>query len=111
MSPAMSAMAPKRGTSRPATMMKMKYGMSADAIQYAGDITGDLLIVHGELDTGVHIHSAWRLLDKLISAGREPDVLFVPGDGHEFKRHGDYVERRQLAWLQEHLVKNTPSIG
>lgn len=76
----------------------------ADAIQHAHKIESDLLLVHGELDTGVVIHSAWRLLDKLVRAGKDPDVLFVPGDGHVFTVHDDYVQRRQLTWLWHHLV-------
>lgn len=81
----------------------------ADAIQHAHAIVGDLLVVHGESDTQVTIHQAWRLLDALMSAGRDVDTLLVPGSDHMLAgRHREYVERSQWRWLWHHLIAVQP---
>ena len=83
----------------------------ASAIEPAGDITGKLLLVQGELDHAVSIHHTYRLIDRLIAANRDFDLLVVPGDDHVFSRHGRYVERRQWDWYVRHLLHLEPPAG
>ncbi|MFP5020325.1 S9 family peptidase [Pseudonocardia phyllosphaerae] len=78
----------------------------ADAVRYAPLITGDVLVVHGESDTQVTMHHAWRLIDALMGADRDVDMLLVPGSDHVLaRRHREYVERREWRWLYRHLVE------
>jgi dipeptidyl-peptidase-4 len=80
----------------------------ASAVRDAGNIRGKLLLVHGELDRGVTIHHTYQVIDRLIAAGRDYDLLVIPGDDHSFSRHADYVERRQMDYLVRHLIGSEP---
>lgn len=80
----------------------------ASAIEEAHKIAGDLLLVHGEMDTGITVHSTLRLVDKLIAANRDFELLIVPGDDHMFSRRGRYVERRVWDFLVRKLQQIDP---
>jgi dipeptidyl-peptidase-4 len=48
----------------------------------AGDLHGDLLIQHGDLDENVHLRHTGRLLEALQAAGRDADLHLLPGERH-----------------------------
>lgn len=83
----------------------------ASAIEHAGDITGKFLIVHGELDVDCSIHHAYRLIDRMIEADQDFDLLVIPGDDHVFSHRGNYVERRIWDYLTEHVLHTKPPKG
>lgn len=83
----------------------------ASAIEYGGDITGKFLIVHGEMDFDCTIHHAYRLIDRMIDANRDFDLLVIPGDDHVFSNRGNYVERRIWDYLTEHVLHANPPKG
>ncbi|HET9091973.1 MAG TPA: prolyl oligopeptidase family serine peptidase, partial [Acidimicrobiales bacterium] len=63
--------------------------------------TGRLLLVHGLLDENVHFRHTARLLDRLIAARREYDLLLFPRERH-LPRHLEdraYMEERAISWL------------
>ncbi|MDP9243878.1 MAG: S9 family peptidase [Chloroflexota bacterium] len=71
----------------------------------AGDLRGNLLVVHGLLDENVHFRHTARLLTKLGGLGRSVDLLLLAGE-----RHGPrgrpaltLLERRSLEFLCRHL--------
>jgi dipeptidyl aminopeptidase/acylaminoacyl peptidase len=80
----------------------------SSAIPEAGAISGRLLVVHGELDRAVTIHHSLGLIDRLIEANRDFDLLIVPGDDHVFVRRRTYVERRVWDYLTRHLLHREP---
>ena len=75
---------------------------ATDLAPLAGQLRGRLLLVWGELDDNVHPISSMRMLDAFISAGRDVDVLVVPGADHFVSRH-PYVHRRLAGYFIEHL--------
>lgn len=83
----------------------------SSAVEAGGDITGKFLIVHGEMDVDCTIFHAYRLIDRMIAANRDFDLLVIPGDDHTFTRHGNYVERRIWDYLTTHLLGKTPAKG
>lgn len=83
----------------------------ASAVEPGGNITGKLLVVQGEMDPDVSIHHAYRLIDRMIAANRDFDLLLVPGDDHVFRRHEGYVERRQWDYLVRNLMHREPPAG
>ena len=83
----------------------------ASAIESAGNITGKFLLVHGEMDKAVMIHHTYRVIERMIAANRDYDLLFVPGDDHIFSKHAEYVERRQWDYLMRHLIGVEPPTG
>jgi dipeptidyl aminopeptidase/acylaminoacyl peptidase len=64
-------------------------------------LQGKLLLIVGELDTNVPYESTMRVVDALIRARKDFDLLFVPGMGHS--AGGPYGERRRLDFFVRHL--------
>jgi dipeptidyl aminopeptidase/acylaminoacyl peptidase/uncharacterized protein (DUF885 family) len=75
------------------------YGESSN-IDNAHRLRGKLLLIVGEMDTNVPPESTMRLVDALIKAGKDFDLLVVPNAGHG--QGGAYGQRR----LQDFFVRN-----
>lgn len=69
-------------------------------ITHARQLQGKLLLIVGEMDTNVPPESTMRLVDALIKAGKDFDLLVVPGAGHGMG--GAYGNRR----LQDFFVRH-----
>lgn len=65
-------------------------------------LKGKLLLAHGELDNNVHISATMRLVDKLIDANKDFDLLIMPQMGHVLDEHQYFVEKRWRFFI-EHL--------
>src|SRR5438034_5475604 len=70
-------------------------------IDNAYRLRGKLLLIVGELDTNVPPESTLRLVDALIKAGKDFDLLVVPGAGHS--NGGAYGNRRMQDFFVRHL--------
>ncbi|GAB3473308.1 S9 family peptidase [Nocardiopsis coralliicola] len=66
-------------------------------------LEGRLLLVHGELDDTVLPAQTLRLVDSLIAADKDVDLLLVPGAEHYFLGRGHYVLRRTWDYFVRHL--------
>jgi len=75
-------------------------------IENAHRLRGKLLLIVGELDTNVPPESTMRLADALIKAGKDFDLLVVPGMGHG--SGGSYGVRRQQDFFVRHLLGIEP---
>ncbi|RJO71448.1 S9 family peptidase [Nocardia panacis] len=80
-------------------------------IGLADRIDGKLLLIHGELDDNVTPHLTMRLVDALIEANRDFDLLIVPGVEHSFLGRENYVTRRRWDHLVRHLMGRRPPAG
>jgi dipeptidyl aminopeptidase/acylaminoacyl peptidase len=67
----------------------------------AGKLRGKLLLIVGEMDTNVPPESTLRLVDALVKAGKDFDLLVVPGMGHS--DGGAYGNRRLQDFFVRHL--------
>jgi dipeptidyl-peptidase-4 len=54
-------------------------------VNYAKDLHGRLLLVHGTYDDNVHIQNTWHFADELISAGKMFDMMIYPMRKHGFR--------------------------
>ncbi|WP_214322519.1 S9 family peptidase [Nonomuraea sediminis] len=79
--------------------------------EFADRLRGRLLLVHGELDDNVTPHLTMRLVERLIAADRDFDLLIVPGAEHAFIGFEHYVTRRRWDYLVRHLLGVTPPSG
>jgi dienelactone hydrolase len=70
-------------------------------IDNAYRLRGKLLLIVGELDTNVPPESTLRLVDSLIKAGKDFDLVVVPGAGHGMG--GAYGNRRLKDFFVRHL--------
>jgi dipeptidyl aminopeptidase/acylaminoacyl peptidase len=70
-------------------------------ITNAGKFQGKLLLIVGELDTNVPPESTLRLVDALIKAKKDFDLLVIPGANHT--DGGPYGNRRRNDFFVRHL--------
>jgi dipeptidyl aminopeptidase/acylaminoacyl peptidase len=70
-------------------------------ITNAAKLQGKLLLIVGEMDTNVPPESTLRLADALIKAGKDFDLLMIPGAGHGMG--GAYGNRRLQDFFVRHL--------
>ena len=75
-------------------------------IDNAHRLEGRLLLIVGEMDNNVPPESTLRLVDALIKANKDFDMIFQPGGGHGGGgRHGD---RRRKDFFRKHLLGIEP---
>lgn len=78
----------------------------ASGVDNAHRLQGRLLMVVGEQDDNVDPASTYQVADALIRAGKDFDLLTLPGRGHAVGRSEapiDYVHRRLFDFFVRHL--------
>ncbi|KAA2253621.1 prolyl oligopeptidase family serine peptidase [Solihabitans fulvus] len=80
-------------------------------VELADRIEGKLLLIHGGMDDNVHPHLTLRLVDRLIAADKDFDLLIVPGAEHAFFGYEHYVSRRRWDFLVRNLLGIEPPEG
>jgi dipeptidyl aminopeptidase/acylaminoacyl peptidase len=75
-------------------------------IDNAHRLTGKLFLIVGEMDTNVPPESTLRFVDALIKAGKDFDLLVIPGGGHGMG--GSYGQRRMEDFFVRHLLGVEP---
>ena len=74
-------------------------------VTLAKNLKGKLLLIVGELDRNVDPASTMQVVDALIKADKDFDLLVVPGGGHGV---GRYAARRQADYFVRHLLGVEP---
>ncbi|MEV0389344.1 DPP IV N-terminal domain-containing protein [Nonomuraea sp. NPDC050643] len=87
-----------------------RYARSSN-VEIADRLEGRLLLIHGEMDDNVHPHLTMRLVNRLIAADKDFDLLIVPGAEHLFVGYESYVIRRRWDFLVRHLLGVEPPPG
>jgi dipeptidyl-peptidase 4 len=78
-------------------------------VTMAGRLQGHLLIEHGDIDDNVHPVETMRLVDALMKANKNFDMLFVPNMYHgESGDHALYLVRRRWDYFVQYLLGVTP---
>ena len=90
-----------RGTSSGWATRSARSTPSAPTSTTRSGCTGKLLLIVGEMDTNVPPESTMRVVDALIKAGKDFDLLVVPGMGHG--NGGAYGTRRMQDFFVRHL--------
>jgi dipeptidyl aminopeptidase/acylaminoacyl peptidase len=72
---------------------------------HAPNFRGKLLIMHGDLDSNVHPANTFGVVDALIKANKNFDMLIFPDAGHGFP---DYAVRRRWDFFVRHLLGVEP---
>ncbi|HYG24047.1 MAG TPA: prolyl oligopeptidase family serine peptidase [Verrucomicrobiae bacterium] len=81
-------------------------------IDNAGKLGGALFLVVGEMDSNVPPESTLRFADALIAAGKDFDMLVVPGAEHGTGgRYGSYVQRRTREFFARHLLNTSGGVA
>ena len=71
-------------------------------------LVGKLLLVHGEMDDNVLPHQTMRLVDALMRADKDVDLLIVPNADHDLGVHRHHWWRRRWDHFVRHLLGVEP---
>lgn len=80
--------------------------VASSVVEHANLLEGRLLIINGEQDSNVDPASTMQLVDALVKADKDFDLLIVPGAEHSVGRSTGpirYVQRRQFDFFMRHL--------
>ena len=75
------------------------------AMTYAEHLKGKLMIIHGTIDNNVHPQNSIMLINALILADKDFDVMFYPGNRHGIRgSHGAHYQKIRTRYLVKNLM-------
>jgi dipeptidyl-peptidase-4 len=74
---------------------------------HARNLKGKLLIAHGTMDTNVPVYNTLVVVDELIKANKDFDLILLPNRGHGFGSE-PYMVRRRWDYFVKHLMGAEP---
>ena len=76
-----------------------------DLMKMAGDLTGELLIVHGLADDNVHAQNTLLYTDALVKAGKQFEMQLYVDDNHSIRKpaNSEHLHKRIMLFLQNKL--------
>jgi dipeptidyl-peptidase 4 len=77
---------------------------ASSALQRAGKLQGNLLLVHGTADDNVHTQNTMLYIDKLIAADKQFEMQMYPDKNHSIL--GKQTRRHLYARMSDFLLKN-----
>jgi dipeptidyl aminopeptidase/acylaminoacyl peptidase len=85
---------------------------SAEANQeFAKQLKGKLLIAHGGMDSNVPVSNTMLVVEALVRANKDFELLIFPNAGHGFGQDSNYMMRRRWDFFVRHLLGGTPPEG
>jgi dipeptidyl aminopeptidase/acylaminoacyl peptidase len=75
---------------------------------HAKNLKGKLLLMHGMMDDNVPPQNTYLVMDALIKANKDFDLILLPHQRHGFGVDGPYVMRRRWDYFVTHLLGTTP---
>ncbi|MFC2156258.1 DPP IV N-terminal domain-containing protein [Acidobacteriota bacterium] len=73
----------------------------------ANNLKGKLLLAHGTMDSNVPLYNTLLVVDALIAANKDFDLILFPNRGHGFGRES-YMIRRRWDYFVKHLIGAEP---
>lgn len=78
---------------------------------YAENLQGKLLLAHGGLDDNVPPYNTYLVVDALIKANKDFDLIIFPNARHGFGEDSYYMMRRRWDYFVKHLKGAEPPEG
>ena len=75
---------------------------------HAANLKGHLLLAHGGMDGNVPPYNTYLVVDALIKANKDFDLLIFPNAGHGYGRDSNYMMRRRWDYFVRHLLGAEP---
>ena len=75
---------------------------------FAKNLKGRLLLVHGTMDDNVPPNNTLLVVDALIKANKDFDLLLVPNAAHDYGAATPYVTRRRWDYFVRYLAGGEP---
>ena len=76
--------------------------------KYAQNLKGHLLLAHGTMDDNVPLNNTLLLVDALIKANKDFDLILYPNAHHGYGDASQYMMRRRWDYFTRYLAGNTP---
>jgi dipeptidyl aminopeptidase/acylaminoacyl peptidase len=86
------------------------YAAEANQLQ-AKNLKGKLLLAHGTLDNNVPQGNTELVVDALIKANKDFDLLMIPNAAHGYGNAGNYMMRRRWDYFVRWLLDKEPPAG
>ncbi|MGZ8471659.1 MAG: prolyl oligopeptidase family serine peptidase, partial [Gemmatirosa sp.] len=75
---------------------------------HAAKLPGKLFLIHGEMDDNVPPYNTQLVVDALVKAGKDFDLLMLPHARHGYGADNSYVMRRRWDYFVRHLQGAEP---
>ena len=75
---------------------------------FAKNLKGHLLLAHGTMDDNVPLNNTLLLVDALIKANKDFDLLLIPNAHHGYGAASQYMMRRRWDYFVRYLAGDTP---
>lgn len=76
----------------------------------AANLKGKLLLAHGTMDTNVPMYNTLLVVDELIAANKDFDLIMFPNRGHGFGNE-PYMMRRRWDYFVKYLLGAEPPVN
>lgn len=77
---------------------------------YAKDLKGHLMLAHGTMDDNVPPNNTLLVVDALIKANKDFDMLLIPNVHHGYAQDSPYVMKRKWDYFVRYLAGGTPAM-
>jgi dipeptidyl aminopeptidase/acylaminoacyl peptidase len=85
------------------------YAAQANA-DYAKNLKGHLMLVHGTMDDNVPPNNTLLVVDALIKANKDFDMLMIPNVHHGYAAASPYVMKRKWDYFVKYLAGGVPAM-
>lgn len=75
---------------------------------YAKNLKGKLMLAHGMMDNNVPPYNTLLVVDALIKANKDFDLVVFPNSAHGFGAYSPYMMRRRWDYFVKHLLNQEP---
>jgi len=75
---------------------------------YAKNLKGKLLIAHGGMDDNVPPYNSYLVVDALVKANKDFDLIIFPNARHGYGADSYYMMRRRWDYFVKHLLGVDP---
>lgn len=89
---------------------KSNYDTQANQ-NYAKNLKGHLLLAHGTMDDNVPPNNTLLVVDALIKANKDFDLIMIPNAHHGYAEASQYMMRRRWDYFVRYLAGNTPPLN
>jgi dipeptidyl-peptidase-4 len=77
---------------------------------YAKNLKGHLLLAHGTMDDNVPLNNTLLVVDALIKANKDFDLILFPNAAHGYGAGAQYMTRRRWDYFVRYLAGATPPL-
>jgi dipeptidyl aminopeptidase/acylaminoacyl peptidase len=96
-----------QGLLRPAGEQGDSYDSQANQL-VAANLRGKLLLAHGAMDDNVPVYNTYLVVDALVKANKDFDLIILPHQRHGFGVDNNYMTRRRWDYFVRHLLGAQP---